>query len=434
MAPEETNASPGSQAGESTSTSAADAHDRQQRTSIADLVDSFLRDKGKGDAGKSGNYRSDAARELDRFVSWLREEDLGRDPTFADLDERTFRRYARFLVGRGTAKATTRTYYAYVSSFCGWAVDEGYLARHYANTSVAQAPLPDDDGRRSGDQQAWLPAHRDRITRYVDEQADTAIDARSDDENETEDRDGSVYRSIRACRDRALVYVLAYTAVRGAEIFRASNDDRREGLRWTDVDLAAQSLTVFRKKQQWDEASIPTPVIHPLRIYKRILDPPTDEWPVFPTFHYPTLGQLVREDLAAHRATAETTSTTSATTTSAISSSVVRMNSVPHHRLRPTPRARDCNGSARTQGSSLTTNMGISPRMADGAAWAKSSSGSSAMRRQRAISTTPSRWCANATRILRRVNRPIWRPKHSPPAISEYGHRPTTSQRVITDH
>jgi integrase len=141
-------------------------------TPIAPVIDAFLRDKGKGEAGESGNYRSDAARELDRFVSWLREEDLGRDPMFADLDERTFRRYARFLV-RGTAKATTRTYYAYISSFCGWAVDEGNLARHYANTSVAQAPFPDDDGRRSGDQQAWSPAHRDRITRY--EQADMAI-------------------------------------------------------------------------------------------------------------------------------------------------------------------------------------------------------------------------------------------------------------------
>jgi integrase len=275
-------------------------HTTVDGTPIADLVEPFLRDKGKGDIGESGNYRSDAARELTRFVAWLREEDLGRQPTFADLDERTFRRYARFLVGRGTAKATTRTYYAYVSSFCGWAVDEGYLARHYANTSVARAPLPDDDGRRSGDQQAWTPDHRDRLTRYVDEHADAAIDARSDAETES---DGSEYRSIRACRDRALVYLLAYTAVRGAEIFRASNDERRNGLHWNDVDLDAQSMTVFRKKQQWDDASIPAPVVHPLRMYKRILDPPTAEWPVFPTFHYPTLGQLVRDELAAQEYT-----------------------------------------------------------------------------------------------------------------------------------
>jgi integrase len=256
-------------------------HTPADSTPIADLVKPFLRDKGKGDTGESGNSRSDAARELTCFVEWLREE---------DLDERTFRRYARYLVGRGTAKATTRTYYAYVSSFCGWAVDEGYLARHYANTSVARAPLPDDDGRRSGDQKAWTPDHRDRLTRHVDEQADAAIDARSDEETESNENDGSEYRSIRACRDRALVYVLAYTAVRGAEIFRDSNDERRNGLRWSDVDLDAQSMTVFRKKQQWDDASIPAPVIHPLQIYKRVLAPPTEDWPVFPTFHYPTLG------------------------------------------------------------------------------------------------------------------------------------------------
>lgn len=263
---------------------------------LAATVGAFLRDKGKGDTGESGNYRSDAARELDRFVEWLQDEDLGREPMFADLDERTFRRYARYLVGRGTAKATTRTYYAYVSSFCGWAVDEGYLDRHYANTSVARAPLPDTDDRRSGDQQAWTPDHRDQLTRYVDEQADAAIDARSEENTEN---DGSEYRSIRACRDRVLVYILAYTAVRGAEIFRDSNDERRNGLQWSDVDLNAQSMTVFRKKQQWDEASIPTPVIHPLQIYKRVLNPPTEDWPVFPTFHYPTLGQLVHDELAA---------------------------------------------------------------------------------------------------------------------------------------
>lgn len=263
---------------------------------IETAVEAFLRDKGKGSAGESGTYRSDAARELDRFLTWLREEDLGWDPTFADLDERIFRRYARFLVGRGNTKATTRTYYAYVSSFCGWAVDEGYLDRHYATTSVAWAPLPDTDGHRSGEQQAWAPEHRDRITRYVDDQADAAIDARSDDED---DEESGVYRSIHACRDRALVYVLAYTAVRGAEILRVPDDARRDGLTWADVDLDAQSLTVFRKKQQWDEASLPAPVVHPLRIYKRILAPPDDEWPVFPTCHYPTLGQLVRDGLTA---------------------------------------------------------------------------------------------------------------------------------------
>lgn len=263
--------------------------------SIEAASEAFLRDKGKGQTGESGNYRSDAARELDRFQTWLREEEFAGEPQFTDLDERTFRRYARYLVGRGTAKSTTRTYYAYVSSFCGWAVSEGYLDRHYANTSVARAPLPEDDGHRSGKQQAWTPEHRDQLTRFVDNEANDAIDARSE---EGDGAEAAEYRSIQVCRDRALVYVLAYTAVRGAEIFRDPNDERRTGVRWADIDLENQSMTVFRKKQQWDEASIPAPVVHPLGVYKRVLDPPTPEWPVFPTFHYPTLGQCAGDGLA----------------------------------------------------------------------------------------------------------------------------------------
>jgi integrase len=263
---------------------------REESTPLATAITAFLRDKGKGEAGESGNYRSDAERELDRFVTWLCEEELEREPTFADLDERTFRRYARHIVGLGNAKGTTLTYYAYVSSFCGWAVDEGHLDRHYANTSLARAPLPEDDGRRPGDQQAWAPEHRDLITRYVDEQAAAAIDA-------VEDGAGT-YEAVKTCRDRALVYLLCYTDVRGAEILRASSDERREGIRWDDIDLTDQNITVLRKKQQWDDASLPEPTIHPLRIYASVLDIPDSEWPVFPTLHRPTLAQLVQEELA----------------------------------------------------------------------------------------------------------------------------------------
>lgn len=269
----------------------------QQSRPITSTYEAFFRDKGKGASGESGNYRRDAERELDRFVTWLREEDFEREPTFADLDERTFRRYARHLVGLGNARGTTLTYYAYVSSFCGWAVDEGYLDRHYANTSLAHAPLPEDDGRRPDDQQAWEPEHRDLITRYVDEQAATAIDSLQDGEG--------VYDAVKSCRDRALVYLLCYTAVRGAEILRDADDERREGLKWSDVDLTDQNITVFRKKQQWDDASLPEPTIHPLRIYENVFDPPECEWPVFPTVHRPTLAQLVREELAAQGMTDE---------------------------------------------------------------------------------------------------------------------------------
>ena len=63
----------------------------------------YLQDKGKGRGGEGGNYRRNAARELDRFIEWAADErgdedwtgivpeDADRDPVFGDLDERASR-------------------------------------------------------------------------------------------------------------------------------------------------------------------------------------------------------------------------------------------------------------------------------------------------------------------------------------------------------
>jgi integrase len=106
------------------------------------------------------------------------------------------------------------------------------------------------------------------------------------------------YHAIKAARDRALVYVIAYTAVRVGELLRDPSDPRRRGLRWEEVNIEDGSITVYRKKQQWDTASLPEPVIQPLKTYRKLLDPPSDRWPVFPTFSPRTLGELVRGELA----------------------------------------------------------------------------------------------------------------------------------------
>jgi hypothetical protein len=57
-------------------------------------------------------------------------------------------------------------------------------------------------------------------------------------------------------------------------------------------------MDVYRKKQQWDAASLPDPVISPLRNYRQLMNPPTDRWPVFPTLDRRTLAGLVQEKLA----------------------------------------------------------------------------------------------------------------------------------------
>ncbi|PSQ25551.1 site-specific recombinase [Halobacteriales archaeon QS_9_68_17] len=303
--------------------------DRSSSTPIASTVPKFLTDKGKGGSGNDGNYRRDAERELDRFIRWCRgavsdpanadpptewsgvrpPTEQHRDVTFADLDATVFGDYARYLRASGLSNGTVRTYYAYVASWCGWAHGQGYVTRHYARESDAEDPLPDGDGRRPGDQQAWTPDDRDRITRYVDERAEAAIDRfadltvpsdeRDDPENAARrEKESARFEAVKRCRERALTYVLAYTGLRAAEFLNDPDDDRpgRSGLRWSDVSFGDKNATVFRKKQAWDEASLPDPVLGPLQRYRRLLDPPS-EWPVFTTLHRPSLARYVADEL-----------------------------------------------------------------------------------------------------------------------------------------
>jgi integrase len=250
------------------------------------VIEDFLTDKGKGQGGESGNYREDASRELNRFVDFLVEHEDS-PTTFDELDSGHLREYARHLTRQGWTAGTVRTYYAYISAFCGWAVREGHLAENVAQRRNATEPIPDDGGHKSGDQQAWSAEDRQQLTAFVDQQASTAIDGVG------EDREAA----IKACRDRALVYLLSYSGVRGAEILRDRSDERRQGLRWEDVHLKDRYATVFAKKQRLDDRGLPNPVIHPLQMYRKVLDVPSESWPVFPSFHRPTLSQQATDAL-----------------------------------------------------------------------------------------------------------------------------------------
>jgi integrase len=255
---------------------------------IEAVVEDFLTDKGKGQGGESGNYRQDASRELGRFIEFLASHEEPVE-TFEGLNSGHLREYARHLARQGWTAGTVRTYYAYVSAFCGWAVREGHLAENVAQRRNATEPIPDDGGHKSGDQQAWSADDRQRFTAFVDEQAGTAIDAVGDNRE----------AAIKACRDRALVYLLSYSGVRGAEVLRDRSDERRQGLRWEDVHLEDRYATVFAKKQRLDDRGLPEPVLHPLRLYQQVLNAPSENWPVFPSFHRPTLSERVTDALTA---------------------------------------------------------------------------------------------------------------------------------------
>ncbi len=105
--------------------------DRALSTPLDDSFERYLQDKGKGRGGDGGNYRRNAARELERFAEWaagdrgdddrtgIVPDDVDREPTFDDLDERIFREYARHLAGdRGLKQNTVQTYYRYISGWC----------------------------------------------------------------------------------------------------------------------------------------------------------------------------------------------------------------------------------------------------------------------------------------------------------------------------
>jgi len=111
-----------------------------------------------------------------------------------------------------------------------------YSPTHYANREAAREPLPENGDSSVRDQQTWSQNQRYTITRYTDYIANEALD----------DADKAV-EAVKELRDRALVYVLAFTGVRGGEILRDPNDEQRRGLRWGDVNSSKRSSGSSRR-------------------------------------------------------------------------------------------------------------------------------------------------------------------------------------------
>jgi hypothetical protein len=93
------------------------------------------------------------------------------------------------------------------------------------------------------------------------------------------------------------VFVLAYT-VSGLANSLGIRITRAGGVFGERISLNNGGIDVYRKKMQWDVTCLPDPVISPLRSYRKLMSPPTDRWPVFPTLDQRTLAELVQEELA----------------------------------------------------------------------------------------------------------------------------------------
>lgn len=62
-----------------------------------------------------------------------------------------------------------------------------------------------------------------------------------------------------------------------------SKDEKRNGLRWSDLNLHDGIIVVYGKGRKWEEASPFEPGSEPIRRWKQLLYPNSDDCPVLPT-------------------------------------------------------------------------------------------------------------------------------------------------------
>ncbi|WP_331232417.1 tyrosine-type recombinase/integrase [Natronorarus salvus] len=238
------------------------------------------------DSVEAGNSRKNFQSTLETWRIWLHEE---RGVTnLEELEVLDCRRYARHLKRRthdGDLKASTAiTYYAYVRAFLTFCVADELLDTNPAKAKRAMDELPEDLGDTT--RQFWREEERRAIMRYVDERVNRSLDG-----------DADVSREY-AFRDRAIVYLLGLSGVRGAEVFSEPSDDKRTGITWNDVQFDAGAVRVLGKSRAYEYAQLPKRAATALERYRTVLDPPSEEWPVFPSGHAPSKYSAVREQLA----------------------------------------------------------------------------------------------------------------------------------------
>jgi integrase len=252
-------------------------------------LDSALGDYllAKSKANETGNYRRNAERVLTEFLDWAEEHDI---ETFDALDVADLEAYALSLNRRttgdeGIAATSARKYYDYVRAYLAWCASREYATENPAATDRAEEALPNDDERDEHHQQLWSSEQRQVIMRHVEQRAHDAVDEQG-------------HEAIKETRDRAFVATIAYAGVRGGEVVRDPNDDRRQGVRWSDLDLENATMAVLGKGDQaYETVGLPRQALSALERYRSTIEPPTENWPIFPTLHAPTLSTVAREGL-----------------------------------------------------------------------------------------------------------------------------------------
>ena len=237
----------------------------------------------------SGNYRANNDLVLSTFAEYLM-DDRG-VTSLEGLDVLDCRRYAQWLRERvhddedGLSAASAHAngpYFTIVRAFLGWCVDDERLNANPARPNRVKEELPEHHGDH--DRQFWSAEARDALLGFVNERAHAALDESADERE-------------RAFRDRAVVTMLALTGARGAELFNDPRDDHRNGLRWADVDLDRGIARVFGKTREQQPIPLTARVVESLERHRTVQDPATEDWPVFPTRHHPSLARAAENGL-----------------------------------------------------------------------------------------------------------------------------------------
>ncbi|ELZ19683.1 XerC/D-like integrase [Halosimplex carlsbadense 2-9-1] len=237
----------------------------------------------------SGNYRTNNRLVLSTFAEFL--ENHRGVTTLEGLDILDCRRYAQWLRERvhdddddlsAASAHANGPYFTIVRAFLGWCVDDERLDSNPARPNRVKQELPEPHGDH--DRQFWSAEAREALLDFVNERAHAALDESADVRE-------------RAFRDRAIVTMLALTGARGAELFNDPRDEHRDGLQWSDVDLNRGVAEVFGKTREQQPIPLTDQVVDSLKRYRTVLNPPTVDWPVFPTRHHPSLADAVETGL-----------------------------------------------------------------------------------------------------------------------------------------
>lgn len=280
MQPDDTGPKPGSHGGE---------------TPLDEPLEEFLDDKATAineDGTRSGSYARQLKRTVPKWIDWMQDRGV---ETLEALTGRNVANYAQYLNRRvqaheadsdqGISRSTAWTYYNHVSAYLTYCREWEYIADNPAKAAVVRKAMPDRPSGSSNDQQFWSAEQRQELLLYVDKRAHEAIDEHGMD-------------ALPEVRDRALCYLIGYSGVRGAEVLSLSGDDRdgRNGATWGDVDLEARTISVFGKSQDQEEAPLTDKPVPALQRWHDILQP-DDDWPLFPTFHAPSLWSAMQDQL-----------------------------------------------------------------------------------------------------------------------------------------